>query len=348
MQTASYTGNHTIEIGTGTPAAPTATEVRIEVAYTGICGTDLHILHGSMDSRVKLPIIIGHEMSGVIAGVGDQVTQWNVGDHVTVMPLDWCGHCPACRAGNQHVCQNLNFIGIDSPGALQGSWNVQQDVLVRLPKDLRLDHAALVEPTAVSVHDVRRSGLVAGEKAVVIGGGPIGVLIATTARHFGADVVVIELDENRRKAIADLGFPVLDPRADDQAEWVNRWTDGAGADVVFEVSGSAAAVLASTELVKVRGRLVVVAIHPEPRPIDLKRLFWRELTIIGTRVYQREDFDKAVEMLAEGVVPADLLITRIEPLSATADAFAALSSGQAMKILIDCQSDANAPAGAAA
>jgi (R,R)-butanediol dehydrogenase / meso-butanediol dehydrogenase / diacetyl reductase len=348
MQTASYTGNQTIEIGTGNPVRPSGTEVQIDVAYTGICGTDLHILHGSMDSRVQLPIIIGHEMSGVIAAVGDQVTEWSVGDHVTVMPLDWCGDCPACHAGNQHVCQNLNFIGIDSPGSLQGSWNVQQDVLVRLPNDLRLDHAALVEPTAVSVHDVRRSGLVAGEKAVVIGGGPIGVLIATTARHFGADVVVIELDENRRNAITDLGFPVLDPRADDQTAWVNEWTAGAGADVVFEVSGSAAAVLAATSLVRVRGRLVVVAIHPEPRPIDLKQLFWRELTIIGTRVYQRTDFDKAVEMLAAGVVPADLLITRIEPLSATADAFAALSSGQAMKILIDCQSEASAASGAAA
>lgn len=340
--TANYVGDRTIDIREASPVPPAAGQVQIEVAYTGICGTDLHVFHGSMDARVTQPAIIGHEMSGRIAALGEGVTGWSIGDPVTVMPLDWDGTCPACLAGNQHICQNLNFIGIDSPGALQGSWNVSASVLVALPETLRLDHAALVEPVAVSVHDVRRSGLVPGEKAVVIGGGPIGVLIATTAREFGGEVVVIELDPTRRQAVADLGFQVLDPTATDQVEWVTQWTGGAGADVVFEVSGAASAVLGATDLAKVRGRLVVVAIHPQPRPINLQRLFWRELTIIGARVYERPDFEKAVELLDAGVIPADLLITRIEPISATADAFAALEAGQAMKILIDCQAGAQA------
>lgn len=335
--TANYVGNQTIDIREAELVPPRSGEVQIKVAYVGICGTDLHILHGKMDARVTLPAIIGHEMSGTIAAIGDGVTRWSVGDPVTVMPLEWDGTCPACLAGNQHICQNLNFIGIDSPGALQGYWNVAADVLVILPESLRLDHAALVEPVAVSVHDVRRSGLVPGEKAVVIGGGPIGVLIATTAREFGGDVVVVELDPARRQAIADLGFQVLDPTTVDQSAWVNEWSGGAGADVVFEVSGAAAAVLGATDLVKVRGRLVVVAIHPQPQPINLQRVFWRELSIIGARVYERQDFDKAVELLDAGAIPAELLITRIVPLSETAEAFKALSAGQAMKILVDCQ-----------
>ncbi|TFD55626.1 Zn-dependent alcohol dehydrogenase [Cryobacterium sp. Hh7] len=348
MQSASYIGQGAIDIATIDPVAPAAGQVQIAVAYTGLCGTDLHILHGNMDSRVELPAIIGHEMSGRIAAIGAGVTEWAIGDPVTVMPLDWCNDCPACRAGNQHVCQNLNFIGIDSPGSLQERWNVPENVVVRLPEGLRLDYAALVEPVAVAVHDVRRASIVAGEKAVVIGGGPIGVLIATTARHFGAEVVVIELDDKRRAAVESLGFEVLDPKTVDQVEWVTNWTGGAGADVVFEVSGAASAVLGATGLCKVRGRLVVVAIHPQPRPIDLQRLFWRELTIIGARVYERIDFEKAIEMVAAGVVPASLLITRIEPLENTAAAFEALASGQAMKILIDCQpaSIAHATAGA--
>ncbi|TFD53555.1 Zn-dependent alcohol dehydrogenase [Cryobacterium frigoriphilum] len=343
MQAATYTGNGAITLSEAEPQAPGAGQVQIAVVYTGICGTDLHVLHGAMDARVTFPAVLGHEMSGVIAALGDGVTDWAVGDHVTVMPLDWCGDCPACRAGNQHICQNLNFIGIDSPGSLQASWTVPADTLVRLPADLRLDYAALVEPSAVAVHDVRRSGLVPGEKVVVIGGGPIGVLIATTARHFGGEVVVIELDATRRAAIADLGFTVLDPIAVDQVEWVTEWTAGAGADVVFEVSGAASAVLGATALAKVRGRLVVVAIHPTPRPIDLQRLFWRELTIIGARVYERVDFETAVELVAAGVIPASLLITRIEPLDRTAAAFAALGAGDALKILIDCQAAPTAP-----
>lgn len=326
--------------------SPAAGQVQVEVAYVGLCGTDLHIFHGSMDGRVADDAVIGHEMSGRVAAVGEGVEDWAVGDAVTVMPLDWDGTCPACLAGNEHICQNLDFIGIDSPGALQQWWNVPARTLVRVPDGLRLDHAALVEPVAVSVHDVRRSGLVPGEKAVVIGGGPIGVLIATSARDAGGEVVVVELDPTRRAAVADLGFEVLDPRAVDQVAWVNEWTGDAGADVVFEVSGSAAAVLGATSLARVRGRVVVVAIHSEPRPIDLQRLFWRELTIIGARVYERPDFETAVDMLARGVVPAEALITKIEPLARVGEAFAELEAGGAMKILIDLETSSDGTGGA--
>ena len=337
MPAATYIGNSTINMVESTERPPAPGEVQIDVAFTGICGTDLHILHGNMDARVTFPAIIGHEMSGRISALGDGVSGWNLGDPVTVMPLDWCGDCPACKAGHEHICQNLNFIGIDSPGSLQKQWNVPENVLVRLPESLRLDHAALVEPVAVSVHDVRRAEIQPGEKAVVIGGGPIGVLIATTARHAGAEVVVLELDGDRRAMIKELGFEVLDPQAQDQVEWVNTWTGGAGADVVFEVSGAAAAVLGATALAKVRGRLVIVAIHPQPRPVDLQRVFWRELTIVGARVYERRDFETAVELLAAGVIPADQMITGTVPLERTADAFSRLAAGDAMKILVDCQ-----------
>ena len=334
MLTAQYTGDRTITVAELDATPPAPGEVQIRVAYTGLCGTDLHILHGNMDARVHTPLTFGHEMSGTIAAVGDGVAGWAIGDAVTVMPLDWDGTCPACLAGNQHICQNLNFIGIDSPGSLQELWNVPAEVLVALPAGLRLDHAALVEPVAVAVHDVRRANLQPGHKAVVIGGGPIGVLIASVAREFGGEVVVIELDANRRAQIDALGFTTLDPRETNQVDWVNEWTGGAGADVVFEVSGAAQAVLGATDLAKVRGTLVVVAIHPVPREINLQRLFWRELSILGARVYQRVDFETAVELLANGVIPAELLITRIVPLDETQEAFADLEAGRAMKILV--------------
>ncbi|TMR90988.1 zinc-dependent alcohol dehydrogenase [Nonomuraea basaltis] len=335
MLTANYLGNREIGIREADPSPPKAGQVQIEVAYTGICGTDLHILHGHMDARVKPPTVVGHEMSGVIATVGDGVSGWVAGDHVTVMPLDWDGTCPACRAGNEHICQNLTFVGIDSPGALQRLWNVDADLLVRLPKTLRLDHAALVEPVAVAVHDVRRAELAPGDRVVVVGGGPIGVLIAAVARHEGAEVVIVEIDPLRRETAAAMGFGVLDPSATDQVAWVEEWTRGAGADVAFEVSGAAAAVLGVTDLVKVRGTVVVVAIHPEPRPVNLQRVFWRELRLLGARVYQRADFVRAVELLDTGVIPAGELITEVVPITGTADAFAALESGRAMKILVD-------------
>jgi (R,R)-butanediol dehydrogenase / meso-butanediol dehydrogenase / diacetyl reductase len=315
-------------------AAPGPGEVQVRVAYTGLCGTDLHIFHGDMDARVQRPLVFGHEMSGVVAAVGAGVEEWTPGRRVSVMPLAWDGTCPACRAGNEHICQNLDFIGIDSPGALQELWNVPADVLVALPDDLPLRDAALVEPVAVAVHDVRRSELTAGDKVVVVGGGPIGLLIATVARRFGGEVVVAEPDAGRRAAIAALGFTTLDPLSVDQVAWVEEWTDGAGADVVFEVSGAAAAVRGVTALAKVRGTIVIVAIHPQPREIDLQRVFWRELRLLGARVYQRQDFETAVGMLAAGDIPADSVITDVVPLEAASDAFEDLEAGRAMKVLV--------------
>ncbi|MEO5535733.1 MAG: alcohol dehydrogenase catalytic domain-containing protein [Pseudolysinimonas sp.] len=335
MRTASYTGDRNIAVGEAEPRPAGTGEVRIAVAYTGLCGTDLHILHGNMDARVTRPLIFGHEMSGTIESVGADVTEWSVGDLVTVMPLDWDGTCPACLAGNSHICQNLNFVGIDSPGSLQQLWTVPAALLVRLPAGIDLQQAALAEPVAVAVHDVRRSELVAGDHTVVVGGGPIGVLIATVARHEGAEVVVIEPEAKRRAQIAELGFTVLDPMATDQVAWVEEWTGGAGADVVFEVSGAAAAVKGTTALAKVRGTIVVVAIHPTPREIDLQRVFWRELRLLGARVYQRTDFERAIELLEQGVIPTEALISSVVPLDGIPAAVEDLENGRALKILVD-------------
>jgi (R,R)-butanediol dehydrogenase/meso-butanediol dehydrogenase/diacetyl reductase len=332
MRGAAYVGDGRIETIPAEQVDPGPGEARIRVAYCGLCGTDLHIAHGAMDARVSTPLVFGHEASGTIDAVGEGVTQWQPGDRVTVMPLLWDNSCAACLAGNQHICQNLTFIGIDSPGALQESWTVPASTLVRLPDGIDLQDAALVEPTAVAVHDVRRSELQVGDRVVVLGGGPIGVLIATVARHAGARVVVTELDATRRERIAALGFETVAPGELDAM--VNDWTDGDGADVVFEVSGAAAAVAQATGLLKVRGTLVVVAIHPKPREIDLQRVFWRELKILGARVYQRSDFERAVALIADGVIPTEALVTSVIPLDATAQAIDELGSGQAMKILV--------------
>ncbi|GAA3607665.1 zinc-dependent alcohol dehydrogenase [Agrococcus terreus] len=336
MRAAKYIGGGRIEVGDAEAIEPGAGEVRIRVAYNGICGTDLHIAQGHMDHRVPSPSPIGHEMSGVVEAVGAGV-ELAVGAPVTVMPLDWCGDCPACAAGHQHICQNLVFVGIDSPGALQELWTVPASLVVPLPEGLALDHAALVEPLAVAVHDVRRSRLAEGETAVVIGGGPIGQLIAIVARATGAHVILAEPDAARRAFAEAQGATVVDPISGDLAALVQERTGGSGADVVFEVAGTRGTALDATSHAKVRGRVVFVAIHPEPVPVDLHRVFWRELEVLGARVYEREDFERAVDLLASGAVPADALITRVVQLDETQEAFDALLSAAAMKILVDVQ-----------
>src|SRR5919202_1947393 len=217
MRAAAYIGDQTIRVEEREPAEPGPGQVRLDVAYVGICGTDLHIKHGAMDARVTLPAVIGHEMSGTVAAVGQGVTAWSPGDRVTVMPLRWFGECAACRAGHRHVCERLVFVGIDAPGALQQSWTVEQDLVVRLPDGLPLDQAALAEPLAVAVHDVRRSGLAAGGRALVVGGGPIGLLISLVAASEGIGVLVSEPNAFRRAVAEQTGVRTIDPLAEDVA-----------------------------------------------------------------------------------------------------------------------------------
>ena len=335
MRQAIYTGARSIGVVEADDAPPGPDEVQVLVAYTGICGTDLHILHGDMDARVGSRAVLGHEMSGTVAAWGARVSGWSVGDPVTVLPVRSCGSCPTCEAGNGHVCPGLTFLGIDSAGAMQERWNVPADLLVALPAGLDLAHAALVEPTAVAVHDVRRADVRPGERVLVVGGGPIGQLIALVARQAGGDVLVLELDEYRRQLAASLGLASIDPRTPGALE---RWLGTGQADVAFEVSGAAAGVSVAVDSLGPRGRLVMVAIHPQPREVNLHRFFWRELTLLGARLYARADVAAAVELIATGAIPAAQLISRIEPMERVGAAFEALESGAGvMKVLLDCR-----------
>jgi 2-desacetyl-2-hydroxyethyl bacteriochlorophyllide A dehydrogenase len=337
MKAALYEGAEKVRVGECVPVPPAEGQVQIRVSHCGICGTDLHIFHGKMDHRVTFPQIIGHEMSGTITAVGASVTGWKPGDRVTVRPLDYCGQCPACRAGHSHICQKLKFIGIDSPGAMQESWTVPAHTLHRLPPNLSFEQGALVEPLAVACHDVRLGEVKPGEFVLVQGGGPIGVLVASVARHAGARVVVSEVNSFRLRLAADLGLEALNPRETDLARFVDEQTGGAGADVLFEVSGSGAAAQSMTNLLRTRGRIVVVAIFPEPPKIDLFRFFWRELRMLGARVYEPEDFEQAIAIAASGDLPLHRLITSVLPVEGLASAFRQLESGgEVMKILIRC------------
>ena len=341
MNAAFYTGDRRIEIRPTEAVPPAPGMAQVEVAYTGICGTDLHIVHGAMDARVGPPAILGHEMAGHVAAVGAGVTDWQEGDAVTVMPLVWCGECAACRGGVPHICQRLSFLGIDAPGSLQPRWTVPADTLVPLPADMSLRTAALAEPTAVAVHDVRRAELAAGQRAVVVGGGPIGLLVAAVARETGADVLLVEPNDARRQPADVVGLRTLDPR-DARGRRVRRGVDGGRRRRrrPSRCRAPSPGIQSAIDALGARGRLVVVAIHSTPPPVDLFRVFWRELTILGARVYERADFDDAVRLLADGKIPVDALITDVVPLAETAAAFAALDAGRAMKILVDCAGDA--------
>jgi len=313
-------------------------QARINVAYCGVCGTDLHIYRGHMDQRVKFPQVIGHEMSGTVAEVASDVTTVTAGDPVVVRPLDPCGQCGACSSGNSHICYKLNFIGIDSAGAFQHSFVVPAHTLHKLPAGLDLRLAALIEPLAVACHDNRLGRVAPSENVVVLGGGPIGLLNAMVAQTKGArKIIVSEVNESRLKLAEELGFLTMNPIKDDVVKFVEAETDGKGADVVFEVSGAKSAIASMTDLAAARGRIVIVAIVPEPAPVNLFKVFWRELQLIGTRVYEPQDYEEAIQLVDSGKLQLDKLITAEMPLPKLADAFKSLDENpDHVKILIDC------------
>lgn len=337
MRAAYFEGNQKFQVGPCVPVEPAAGQVQIRVEYCGICGTDLHLFHGAMAHRLRLPHVMGHEMSGVIAAVGPGVEQFSPGDRVTVRPLDPCGNCPACHAGHSHICHNLKFIGIDTPGALQGLWTVPAHTLHRLPDDLPLRLGAVVEPIAVACHDVRMGEVHAGERVVIIGGGPIGMLVAMVAQIRGAQVLMAEVNPFRVQLAQQMGIDAVNPQESDLVALVNERTGGAGADVVFEVSGSAAGAEMMTRLPRTRGRIVVVAIFAEPPRLDLFRFFWRELKLTGARVYEPQDFEAAITLAASRQSSIEKLITAVAPLEGIEDCMHQMArGGEVMKILVKC------------
>lgn len=338
MKATVYEGNKTFSVIEKEIAKPAEGEVRIKVAYSGVCGTDVHIYHGMMDKRVSIPVTIGHEMSGTIDAIGEGVSGFELEEKVVVRPLDDRG-VKASDKGFNHICEDLKFIGIDSPGSMQQYWNVPAFTLHKLKKETDLKLAALIEPLSVAVHDVRLSELIAGETAVVLGGGPIGLLVAMVAKETGANVIVSEVNKNRIAKAKELGLNAVNPMEIDLVEYVKEQTEGRRADVVFEVAGVQPALDVMTEVAGIRGRILMVAIHGQKKEIDLFKFFWKELKLIGARVYEKEDYERAIDLITKNELPFEEMITDVQPLSNIQKVFENIDNNpDGMKVLMDCQS----------
>ena len=339
MKAAFYKGNGKFEIKENSPVKPGEGEVMLDVAYCGVCGTDVHIYHGVMDQRVGPPQVIGHEASATVKEIGPGVDQVKVGDRVAVRPLHF-GDPHVIDKGHPHVGKNMKFIGIDMQGAFQKYWTVPAYTLHKLPDALSLKHGALIEPLSVACHDVKIGRVKEGEICVVIGGGPIGLLIGYALKDKGAHVIISEVNATRLDMLSELGFATVNPVKEDLEARISLLTDEKMADVVFEVSGSQAGVDAMTKIVNVRGRIVMVAIHGgEPKKIDLFKFFWSEIEMLGARLYEADDYEEAIRIASSGHIPLDKLITRISKLTDIQSVFEEIDSNpEGMKYLVNCQS----------
>jgi (R,R)-butanediol dehydrogenase/meso-butanediol dehydrogenase/diacetyl reductase len=296
--------------------------VPVDVAYAGICGTDLHIVAGE-HSRARPGVVLGHELVGRLAEpVGDLPS----GQPVFVNPMVHCGTCEACLAGRINACRRLTSVGIDYPGAAAPRTVVPDHGLHPRPADTDLVTAALIEPVAVAVRAVRRSGLHVGERAHVVGGGPVGLLLALVATTAGATVTLSEPSADRRRRVSELGVTVV-AEPDE--------LDGP-ADVVFDATGHPAVAPTLLRWLRVGGTAVVVGAYPSGvHGLDLHHLMFAELTVVGTRIYRHSDIEAAIDLVTTGRLDVRPVVSRIHPLHDAVAAVDGLRRGEGMKVLID-------------
>lgn len=281
----------------------------MEVAYCGICGSDLHIM---IEGWGKPGTVGGHEYTGIVAAVGDGVTQWSPGDKVVCGPSPRCGECRRCREGQPSQCERrAETIDSNLGGAFARFALTDARSLLALPEGMSPRVAALAEPLAVALHGITRSGIVPGDAAMVFGAGPIGALTiaALVAKRIGP-VVVVEPGARRRILAADLGATeVLDPaELETFPPWEPERQSPRAVDVVFECSGKKAAMETGFHQLRRGGRLVLVGAGMEPPSFDPNRLILNELTVTGSFIYDADGFERALELLASGSLPVDVLI----------------------------------------
>ncbi|MBB3125409.1 2-desacetyl-2-hydroxyethyl bacteriochlorophyllide A dehydrogenase [Paenibacillus rhizosphaerae] len=275
-------------------------EVLIKVTYAGVCGSDVTIYKGKHPTA-KTPVILGHEFTGVVEKVNSSKrSDLKMGDRVVVEPLISCGECSACLEGNWHVCRSLKLLGIHTNGGFADYVKVPAAKVIKLKDSMSDRIAALTEPFAVGFHVNQRGGTKAGDKVLIIGGGPIGMVIGIMAKRCGAErVVFTELNEARIDMIKSFGFEAIHPGHEDVAALSAEITQETGYDVVFEVSGSQSGLLSSTDLCAIRGTVVFVG-FPHKRPeVDVLTAIFKELNLVGSRVYTFKDFVRTVRMLEE-------------------------------------------------
>jgi 2-desacetyl-2-hydroxyethyl bacteriochlorophyllide A dehydrogenase len=313
-------------------------EVLIEVAYSGLCASDLHIIEGDLPPSVlSPPRILGHEFSGTVAATGSQVKDFKEKDRVVAHPNGPCGECFFCRGGEENLCTNV-FSVIRGPG--QGSFAdyivVKAKQVYHLPETISLKDGALVEPTAVAVHCVDRAAIRPGETVVVMGGGTIGLLTMQIARLAGASLMILSEPvafkrDVARETGADL---VCDPTVEDLEAVVREATNGLGVDVCIEAAGAPSAIEQGFGLIRDRGRLVIVSWPPAESSININPfyIYRRELEIRGS-FFSPYSFQRAINILPR--LQLEPLVTHCLELNRIDEALEIIKTRKGIKVLME-------------
>ena len=339
MQRALLSAIKQIEIEEIPSQSPAAGEARVSITACGICGSDLHMYDGS-HPVLRPPLVMGHEFVGRVAEVGAGVADLKPGDRVIGMAGRGCGECEACKEGHYNWCEQLKVIGGHIPGALAEELVLPAEQFLVIPEWIPDDQATLIEVGAVGMHTIQRYGDVEGKSCLVLGAGPVGLVLVACLKALGAGpVVVSDVSAARRELAHARGADLIfDPR-EDGAEDAVKARFPRGLDVAFDCAGREATLLTALRLTRRGASIILTAIFPATCTIPMAQVQRAERQLIGVQMYQREDFETTIRLLEEKKLDLSGIVTHELPLAQTAEAFHLLESPDAAagKVLIRVQ-----------
>lgn len=322
-------------------AVPEATDdkVLIKVAYTGICGSDIHTFKGEYKNPTT-PVVLGHEFSGQVVAVGDKVQKVKLGDRVTSeTTFTVCNECDYCKEKQYNLCPHRKGIGTQQNGSMANYVLAREESIHLLPDGLSYEGAAMSEPLACCVHAMyQKSRLELQDKIIIMGPGPIGLFLLQIAKDIGAFVIMtgITKDAHRLELAKKMGADVIvDTMKEDLAKVVEEVTDGYGVDKVYDASGALPAVNASLPLMRKQGIFVQVGLFRDKmNELDLETIIQREIEYVGSRSQNPYDWPIAIHLLAKGAINIDEMITKKYPLEEWRTAFDKVMEGNEIKVMI--------------
>jgi (R,R)-butanediol dehydrogenase/meso-butanediol dehydrogenase/diacetyl reductase len=350
MRAAVFRGREDLRLEDVPEPSPGPGEVKLRVRYTGICGSDLHeYRHGPLFSSrephpltgARLPVILGHELSGEVVELGDGAAGVEVGDLVAVEPLETCGRCPDCLGGTPFLCPRRAAHGFSRDGGGFADFTVVKDTMVhRLPSAVDPRQGALVEPMAVSLHAVRRAAIEPGATAVVHGAGPIGLGCLLALGEIGAETVVFDPSPVRRATALALGAAeALDPREADVVQVVRERTAGRGAAASFDAAGAPGVLDAAMRSTRRDGTVVMVAVPLGPVELASAALRRTEAHLTASVSASADDFQAVIAAMARGGYPIDGWVTTIPFERLIPDGIEALESQAETKVVVELSAD---------
>jgi L-iditol 2-dehydrogenase len=316
-------------------------EVLIQVKACGICGSDVHGMDGSTGRRIP-PIIMGHEASGVISEIDQQVSGFAPGDRVTFDSTIYCGNCSFCRRGKINLCENRRVLGVSCEeyrqhGAFAEYVSVPQRILYPIPEGVSFQQAAMVEACSVAFHAVRRAQVDLGASAVVVGTGMIGLLVIQALRVAGcSQIIAVDIDDRKLEMACQLGADAcFNSNKEEVARLVRDRTNGQGAELAYEVVGMTSSCELALGSLRKGGSLILVGNISPQVTLPLQSIVTREITLLGSCASQGE-YPACLEMILRGRINVDALISEIAPLAEGASWFKRLHQKEAglMKVIL--------------